>query len=116
MKASLASPDSNDIGNGGLTGTAITPMRAGVERRHHLQAGRVDQQRAVSGAQPGFGGQVGGQLTRPLRETLVRVVLLLAPLVVDEPEEGLVRRQGFPHVQMINERLHRRSHPLSGSL
>ena len=90
--------------------------RAGVERGHHLQAGRVDQQRAIPRLESGLGGQVGRQLARPLGETLVGVTLELPALGIDEPEEGLVRYPGFPLVQIINERLHRRSHPLPGSL
>ena len=54
--------------------------------------------------------QVRGQLARPLGEASVGVVLELAAFGIDEPEEGLVRLLRFPHPQVVNKRLHERSH------
>ena len=51
--------------------------RAGEERRHHFQAWRVDEQRPLARPEPGLCRQVGRQLTRPLGEALVGVVLEL---------------------------------------
>ena len=90
--------------------------RAGVERGHHLQTGRINQQRSIPRPEPGLCGQVGGQLARPLVETLVGVTLELPAIGIDEPEERLVRSTRFPHPQVIDKRLHRGNHSPSKSV
>lgn len=114
MKLSLASPDSNDMGSGGLTGTAITPIRAQAYSAAIISRPGVDEQRALARFEAGLFGQVGGQFAGAVGEALIGVVLEFAPVDVDEAEESLVRLQRFPLVQVIDQRLHLWSDPLPG--